>query len=311
MGLKLGIVFAFLLSVAAAVGSYYLYQGWLHERSVRGSVETKYGEIKEKILAVQSEKEQFKKQSEEYRTKAEAMKDQLKRLQADQHRIDSEKNALAEQLKSHQVFITNLQKKVEDLEKQAKEARESCAVTPADLKTTISITKPLEGTVVPGVGTPSMPPSPATNNLQPASASNPQGANVPSVTQKEPAFVPPSSAAAAVMKNVASGTASEKTPRSEVAPAPAPTVQAPAAPVSEPVPQGPKILTVNRKFNFVVVNLGLQDGVKMGDKLKALKHGKECATLQVEKLYDKFSAATIVEENAQLQVVEGDEIRKI
>ena len=29
MGSKLGIIFAFLLSIAAAGGSYYLYQGWV------------------------------------------------------------------------------------------------------------------------------------------------------------------------------------------------------------------------------------------------------------------------------------------
>ena len=73
---------------------------------------------------------------------------------------------------------------------------------------------------------------------------------------------------------------------------------------------GSKVLTVNRKFNFVVINQGLQDGLKMGDKLKVLKQGKESATVQVEKLYDKFSAATLVEEDPKQQVVEGDEIRK-
>ncbi len=72
-----------------------------------------------------------------------------------------------------------------------------------------------------------------------------------------------------------------------------------------------KVLTVNRKFNFVVINQGLQDGLKMGDKLRVLKQGQEVATLQVEKLYDKFSAATLLEENPKQQVVEGDEIRKI
>jgi len=73
---------------------------------------------------------------------------------------------------------------------------------------------------------------------------------------------------------------------------------------------GAKVLTVNRKFNFVVINQGLQEGLKMGDKLKVLKQGKECATVQIEKLYDKFSAATLVEEDPKQQVVEGDEIRR-
>ena len=83
---KIGIILAFLLSVAAAGGSYYLYQGWVEERTVRGSVEAKYDQVKEKMIAVQSEKEQFKAKSEEYRSKAEAMQSQLSKLQAAQAR---------------------------------------------------------------------------------------------------------------------------------------------------------------------------------------------------------------------------------
>ncbi|MEI7751594.1 MAG: hypothetical protein WCJ71_05830, partial [Candidatus Omnitrophota bacterium] len=73
---------------------------------------------------------------------------------------------------------------------------------------------------------------------------------------------------------------------------------------------GPKVLTVNRKFNFVVINQGIQQGLKMGEQLKVFNQGQEIATVQIEKLYDKFSAATLVEENPKQQVVEGDEIRK-
>ena len=48
----------------------------------------------------------------------------------------------------------------------------------------------------------------------------------------------------------------------------------------------------------------------MGEQLKVFNQGQEIATVQIEKLYDKFSAATLVEENPKQQVVEGDEIRK-
>ena len=64
---KLGIILAFLLSVAAAGGSYYLYQGWVEERTVRGSVEAKYNQVKEKMITVQSEKEQIKAENEQIR----------------------------------------------------------------------------------------------------------------------------------------------------------------------------------------------------------------------------------------------------
>jgi len=74
----------------------------------------------------------------------------------------------------------------------------------------------------------------------------------------------------------------------------------------------PKVMTINRKFNFVVVNLGIRDQVKMGDKLSVVRKGKKIGNLQIEKLYDNFAAATIIDEDAQKsQIQPGDFIRKI
>lgn len=308
---KLGIIFAFLLSLAAAGGSYYLYQGWVEERTVRGSVEAKYDQVKEKMVTVQSEKEQLQVKSEEYRTKAEAMQSQLEKLQTEQSRIDSEKTALESQLKSHQGMIADLQKQVAELAQKAKDAQSACGVTPADLDTDV------------------------------LNSPKPFGATA-SVTSATPGTVPASSGSTIVFKPVMPGAAAAVAPlipasvATEVAPQetssvreeavvarePVITSSAPAAPAAaqavlpEPVSVTPekataKVLTMNRKFNFVVINQGIQDGLKMGDKLKVLKQGQDVATIQVEKLYEKFSAATLLEEDPKRQVVEGDEIRKL
>jgi hypothetical protein len=302
MGSKLGIIFAFLLSLAAAGGSYYLYQGWVDERAVRGSVEAKYDQVQEKMHTVQSEKEKLEVKSEEYRTKAEAMQSQLEKLQAEQVRIDGEKAALKQQLEGHQGMIADLQKKVAELEKKAKDAQAACGVMPADLKTdAFPSPKPFENT-------------PGTSAAAPATVA-------PGTESSALVFKPVSSGGAVPVPTAAKAVSS--------APVPAVTVAAPAVPAapvsSEPVketvqpaqvssiavaPAGHKVLTVNRKFNFVVINQGLQDGLKMGDKLRVLKQGQEVATIQIEKLYDKFSAATLLEEDPKQQVVEGDEIRK-
>ena len=69
-------------------------------------------------------------------------------------------------------------------------------------------------------------------------------------------------------------------------------------------------MTVNRKFDFVVVNLGSRDNLRMGDRLEVLRDGKSIASVEVEKLYDNFAAATIVEERKNAQIQEGDSIRK-
>jgi len=319
MGSKLGIVFAFILSIAAAGGSYYLYQGWVEERTVRAGVEAKYDQVKEKMVAVQSEKEELQAKSEEYRTKAEAMQGQLEKLQAEQSRIDSEKTALENQLKEHQGLIANLQKQVGELAQKAKEAQAACGVTPADLNTGAPA-EPFQGvaSAVSAVTSSTeqtdsklvFKPVTSSATVAPATFGEAQTPAVTESVSSTPAASPAAEPAPAVSAPVVPAEPSSST----VAPAPASapeTVKPADAPAAAATSSAPKVLTVNRKFNFVVINQGMQDGLKMGDKLKVLKQGQESATIQVEKLYDKFSAATLVEEDPKQQVLEGDEIRKV
>lgn len=80
-----------------------------------------------------------------------------------------------------------------------------------------------------------------------------------------------------------------------------------AAPV---VDQRPKqVLSVNRKFGFVVVNLGVRDQIKVGDTLRVEQGGKLAGRIQVDKLYDNFSACVILEEIKPAQIQEGDLVR--
>jgi len=74
---------------------------------------------------------------------------------------------------------------------------------------------------------------------------------------------------------------------------------------------GYSVFSVDRKFNFVVAKIGLQDGIKKGDLLKVFKGGKEIATIKVEKLYDAFSASGILREDLSQRIEEGDEVRKL
>lgn len=267
MGSKIGIIFAFLLSIAAAGGAYYLHQTLTEERGFRVSLEKKYDDVKEKVLNLQSEKEQIKAakeqyqaESEEYQRKIQSVETRFNQIKTQAAKISSERINLEEQLKEKEARLAEMESKIVELKKQAEEAMLACKVTPADVKT--SLASAGEGLVF---GAP-----------ETASSS------VPAVTE-------------------------------DVAPPPAvePFVT-PSAPVAvqAPMATGPRVLTVNRKFNFVVVNMGMKDGLKMGDTLKVFKGGAENATLQIEKLYDKFSAATIVREDPTSQVREGDEVRK-
>lgn len=88
----------------------------------------------------------------------------------------------------------------------------------------------------------------------------------------------------------------------------------PAAPkVSQavPAPKEIKVLSVNRKFNFAVVNMGLSQKLKIGDPLEVIRAGKPVARMQVEKLYEGFCAASIKQEPKEAPIKEGDAVRAV
>ena len=84
------------------------------------------------------------------------------------------------------------------------------------------------------------------------------------------------------------------------------------APLStEPsVIKAPQVLSVNKKFNFVVVNVGIKDKIEIGDDLNIERAGKKIGSVTVEKVYDNFSAATITQAPKEGPLQEGDVVRK-
>lgn len=278
MGSKLSIVFAFFLSIAIAAGAFYLYQIMTEERGFRREIEKKYDDKSAEVMALTSEKEQIRAAKEQLQSeytevqhKFQNTEAKLNELQTVTSNASAERSELEKQLKEKEARLEEMERKVTELQKQAEEAMRACKITPADVKTSLSSS---------GGGLTFE--SPETAVLSVATESV---ASMPSRVVTAPA------------------------PAQVVTPVPAPS--APVTPVvSAPAPTGPRILTVNRKFNFVVVNMGLKDGIKMGDQLKVVRAGVDSATIQVEKLYDKFSAATILNESPSIQVTEGDEVRR-
>lgn len=96
---------------------------------------------------------------------------------------------------------------------------------------------------------------------------------------------------------------------SPAGPASAAAASVPAAKPAASAP--PKVLSVNRKFNFAVVNIGLSQKLKIGDPLEIIRDGKSAARLQVEKLYEGFCAASIIQESKEAPVKEGDLVRQV
>ncbi|MFZ5803203.1 MAG: hypothetical protein ACOY3K_08925 [Candidatus Omnitrophota bacterium] len=101
-----------------------------------------------------------------------------------------------------------------------------------------------------------------------------------------------------------------------VAPSAPETVSAEVAgagegPESGTVIREPQIMTVNRNFNFVVINIGMDHELKMGDRLEVLRNEERIAEIQIEKLYDRFSAATILSEKGGASIEKGDRVNKL
>lgn len=78
----------------------------------------------------------------------------------------------------------------------------------------------------------------------------------------------------------------------------------------EIVPEG-QVLVVNREFDFVVVNLGENDGLKVGSKLQVYKDDEMLGNVEVEKIYGNMSAATILPDAQKDKIKEGCPVRPI
>ncbi len=64
--------------------------------------------------------------------------------------------------------------------------------------------------------------------------------------------------------------------------------------VSESLQAG-RVLLVNQKFNFVIINMGSKQGLQIGDSFLITENGEKVVKVQVEKLYDDYSAAKITD----------------
>ena len=65
------------------------------------------------------------------------------------------------------------------------------------------------------------------------------------------------------------------------------------------------VLVVNRDFNFIVADVGFQDGLVKGDLLVIIESGQPIARVQAEKVYDQFAACAILEESKATRIHEG------
>ncbi|MBU2540730.1 MAG: hypothetical protein KJ593_02410 [Candidatus Omnitrophica bacterium] len=72
-----------------------------------------------------------------------------------------------------------------------------------------------------------------------------------------------------------------------------------------------KVLAVEKEHRFVVVNLGKENNIKLGDILSVYRKGEFIGRVQIEKVKEEISTASILPEWQDLEFKENDEVRKI
>ena len=68
---------------------------------------------------------------------------------------------------------------------------------------------------------------------------------------------------------------------------------------------------MEKEHRFVVVNLGKENNIKLGDILSVYRKGEFIGRVQIEKVKEEISTASILPEWQDLEFKENDEVRKI
>lgn len=69
-----------------------------------------------------------------------------------------------------------------------------------------------------------------------------------------------------------------------------------------------KVLVVNRDHDFIVINMGSKDGVKLGDKFYVYQADNLLGEVKIEKLHDSMAAAGFLEPGMKEKVNEGNRV---
>lgn len=72
-----------------------------------------------------------------------------------------------------------------------------------------------------------------------------------------------------------------------------------------------QVLVVNREFDFVVVNLGKNQGMQVGKLFEVYRDNEILGQVKVEKVYDALSACAIQPDTKKDQLREGDKVRAL
>jgi hypothetical protein len=72
-----------------------------------------------------------------------------------------------------------------------------------------------------------------------------------------------------------------------------------------------QVVVVNRDYDFVVMNLGRNHGLEIGQEFQVIHGSEVVARIKVEKVYDELAAAAIMPDSKKDAIREGDVLKAI
>ena len=76
-------------------------------------------------------------------------------------------------------------------------------------------------------------------------------------------------------------------------------------------PSDGQVVVINREYDFIVMNLGRNHGLSIGQEFQVVRDSQVLGRVKVEKVYDELSAAAILPESQKDIIREGDTVRPL
>ena len=72
-----------------------------------------------------------------------------------------------------------------------------------------------------------------------------------------------------------------------------------------------QVVVINREYDFIVMNLGKNHGLSIGQEFQVVRGSEVLGRVKVEKVYDELSAAALLPESKKNSIREGDAVRPL
>lgn len=325
--LKTSIVLLFLLSLLTAGVSFYLSTIRENEKEKRVYLEGVRTQLEGQVSELEGENSDLEGRIASLELEKKDLQKKLRDEKAERERIlkqiqekDVEIEQLREEAREAGSAFENAEKRNRELERILDELESRMKLLESQGALPKSETGYLDVTVTPinpGTSQPVGQTQPATDAASETVVPQTQAQAVPATTLPEPPkrrrFFPffrssddrKKETSVTTRPAVQAPVATETPPRAtdqdkakaEAAPAVSQTVQNIAA---------GSVLLLNRQYNFLVTNLGSRQGLVLDDVVSIQRDGSEVAKARVEKLYEDYSAAYIIEEQSERPIQEGD-----